>query len=61
MCRKRTGWRKYDLRMTSVPVTADSLKGYDCVLIATHHSAYDWQMIADHSNLIVDTRTPCGQ
>jgi len=26
------------------------------VLIATNHSAYDWQWIADHAKLIVDTR-----
>jgi UDP-N-acetyl-D-glucosamine dehydrogenase len=26
------------------------------VLVATHHKAYDWQLIADHANLIVDTR-----
>ena len=32
------------------------LGGYDCVVIATHHPAYDWQMIADHAKLIVDTR-----
>ena len=25
-------------------------------MIATHHTAYDWQMIADHANLIIDTR-----
>jgi UDP-N-acetyl-D-glucosamine dehydrogenase len=32
------------------------LKGYDCVLVATHHQAYDWQMVADNAKLIVDTR-----
>jgi UDP-N-acetyl-D-glucosamine dehydrogenase len=48
--------RKYDLHMTSVALTAQSLARYDCVVIATHHSAYDWQMIHDHSRLIVDTR-----
>jgi UDP-N-acetyl-D-glucosamine dehydrogenase len=48
--------RHHDLQMESVPLTADSLKGYDCVLIATNHSVYDWQMIADHAKLIVDTR-----
>lgn len=48
--------RRHDLGMTSVPITAQSLAGYDCVLIATHHSAYDWQFIADHAQLIVDTR-----
>lgn len=48
--------RKYDLNMKSVPISGDALKRYDCVLIATHHSAYDWQSIADKSSLIVDTR-----
>ena len=33
-----------------------SLTGYDCVLIATHHAAYDWQQVADNAKLIVDTR-----
>jgi UDP-N-acetyl-D-glucosamine dehydrogenase len=48
--------RHHDLRMQSVPITGESLRTYDCVVIATHHSAYDWQMIADHAKLIVDTR-----
>ncbi len=48
--------RKYDLGMKSVALTPASLAGYDCVLIATHHKAYDWQMIADHAKLILDTR-----
>ena len=42
--------------MKSVPLTSETLPDYDCVLIATHHSTYDWQMIADHAKLIVDTR-----
>jgi UDP-N-acetyl-D-glucosamine dehydrogenase len=48
--------RNYDLEMASVPLSAESLQLYDCVLISTHHAAYDWQLIADHSRLIVDTR-----
>ncbi len=49
--------RKYgDLGMKSVPLTDKSIASYDCVLIATHHKAYNWQMIADHARLIVDTR-----
>jgi UDP-N-acetyl-D-glucosamine dehydrogenase len=48
--------RKHDLGMTSVPLTPQSLASYDCVLISTHHAAYDWQMIADHARLIIDTR-----
>jgi len=48
--------RHHDLHMHSVELNKQSLAKYDCVLIATNHSAYDWQMIADHSKLIVDTR-----
>ncbi len=48
--------RRYDLGMTSVELTPQSLADYDCVLIATDHAAYDWQMVADHAQLIVDTR-----
>ena len=45
-----------DLNMKSVDLTPESLAEYDCVLIATNHAAYDWQMIADNAKLIVDTR-----
>ena len=48
--------RRHDLQMRSIELTPASLKGYDCVLIATHHKAYDWQMVADNAKLIVDTR-----
>jgi UDP-N-acetyl-D-glucosamine dehydrogenase len=48
--------RQHDLQMKSVPCTPASLPQYDCVLIATHHSSFDWQMIAEHAQLIVDTR-----
>lgn len=48
--------RHYDLRMFSVPLTERNLKKYDCVVISTDHSAYDYNFIAKHSNLIVDTR-----
>jgi UDP-N-acetyl-D-glucosamine dehydrogenase len=48
--------RRHDLNRTSVPLSPRSLADYDAVLIATNHSAYDWQMIANHAALIVDTR-----
>ena len=48
--------RKYDLKMSSVELTAESLASYDAVVIATNHSAYDYQMIADHAKLIIDSR-----
>ena len=48
--------RHHDLHMKSVELSPASLKTYDCVLVATHHQAYDWQMIADNAKLVVDTR-----
>jgi UDP-N-acetyl-D-glucosamine dehydrogenase len=48
--------RHHDLHMKSVAVSPESLRTYDCVLIATHHAAYDWQAICDNAKLIVDTR-----
>lgn len=48
--------RHHDLKMRSVPLTAKSLAKYDAVVVATNHAAYDWQMIADHAKLIVDSR-----
>jgi UDP-N-acetyl-D-glucosamine dehydrogenase len=48
--------RRHDLQMHSVALTPESLKRYDCVLVATNHAAYDWQLVADHARLIVDTR-----
>ena len=48
--------RRYDLGLSSVPLTLETLQSYDCVIIITHHDDYDWQMIADNARLIVDTR-----
>ncbi len=48
--------RQYDLKMSSTPLTEKNLKKYDCVVISTNHSAYDYDFIAKHSRLVVDTR-----
>lgn len=48
--------RMYDLKMVSVPVTGKALKEYDCVVIATDHSCYDYAFIVNNSRLVVDTR-----
>jgi UDP-N-acetyl-D-glucosamine dehydrogenase len=44
------------LHMSSQELTEDYLRTRDCVLIVTDHSAYDWNWIARHAPLIVDTR-----
>jgi UDP-N-acetyl-D-glucosamine dehydrogenase len=46
--------RKYDLRMQSTPL--DDLARYDCVLILTDHSAYDYASIVRDARLVLDTR-----
>ncbi|MEO1535670.1 MAG: nucleotide sugar dehydrogenase [Planctomycetota bacterium] len=51
--------RDYDLSMSSVQLTPETLESSDCVLIATDHAAYDWDEIARHASLIVDTRGAC--
>ncbi len=49
--------RHYDFsHMRSVELAPDRLAGYDCVLIATDHSSYDYDAIVHHSKLIVDSR-----
>ena len=45
-----------DLKMTSIEWSEQALGRYDAVVIATHHSAYDWRRIAEHAKLIIDTR-----
>ena len=46
--------RKYDLQMKCA--TLDNLGHYDCVLIVTDHSDYDYRRIVQESALVVDTR-----
>jgi UDP-N-acetyl-D-glucosamine dehydrogenase len=49
--------RHYDYsNMRSVDLTPAALGTYDCVLIATDHTSYDYQSIVDSSKLVVDTR-----
>ncbi len=48
--------RKYDLEMTSVTLTPESLATYDCAIIATNHRAFDYAMVATHAKLVIDTR-----
>ena len=42
--------------MKSVPIDSKTLASYDCVLIATDHTAYDYPMIVESAQLVVDTR-----
>jgi UDP-N-acetyl-D-glucosamine dehydrogenase len=46
--------RRYELNMTCTPL--ENLEQYDCVLIMTDHSDYDYAAIVNSSQLVVDTR-----
>jgi UDP-N-acetyl-D-glucosamine dehydrogenase len=49
--------RHYDFSsMRSVELTPALLGSYDCVLIATDHSSYDYEAIVRDAKLVVDTR-----
>lgn len=46
--------RKYALNMTSTPL--DQIPEFDCVVIVTDHSQYDFSEIVRRARLVVDTR-----
>jgi len=49
--------RHYDVpRLASEPLTPEYLASQDCILIATDHSVYDWDLIVRYARLVVDTR-----
>ncbi|MFQ5786898.1 MAG: nucleotide sugar dehydrogenase [Thermodesulfobacteriota bacterium] len=51
------GLRNYpELVMKTTPLQEGVLQGFDCVVIVTAHSTYNWQDIANQSKLVVDTR-----
>ena len=48
--------RKYQFDMESVNLTPKNLKQYDTVVIATAHDQYDYEMIVNNAQLVIDTR-----
>jgi len=48
--------RNHEQTFESVACDAESLRGYDCVVVCTDHDAFDWKAIEANSQLIVDTR-----
>lgn len=46
--------RKYDLQMKRTEL--DRLDQYDCIVIVTDHSDYDYRRIVNEAQLVVDTR-----
>ncbi len=46
----------HGLKMRSTPLTPKTIKRYDCALIATDHSSYDYRWLVENCGLVVDTR-----
>ncbi|MDO5059261.1 MAG: nucleotide sugar dehydrogenase [Neisseria sp.] len=48
--------REHCFDLASVPFTAEEIARYDCVLLATDHDRFDYDLIAANAKLIIDTR-----
>lgn len=48
--------REHSFDLSSIPLTPENIRKYDCVLIATNHDKFDYPMIKEHAQMIVDTR-----
>ena len=48
--------RHHSIRLDSEKLTPEFLAAQDCVLVITDHSDYDFDWIAQHAPLLVDTR-----
>lgn len=44
----------YDLK--SIPVTKENLASFDAVVLTTNHDQFNYSLIHEHANLIIDTR-----
>ena len=51
---KNFSLKKYKLK--NIQINLSSLKKYDCIVIVTDHSYFNYKMIEKHANLVVDCR-----
>ena len=48
--------REHDFDLKSVDLSSESLKGFDCVVLATDHARFDYDLLLKESKLLIDTR-----
>jgi len=48
--------KEHSFDLKSVSLDPDTIASYDCILIATNHDLFDYNMILKHARLIIDTR-----
>jgi UDP-N-acetyl-D-glucosamine dehydrogenase len=42
--------------LASIALDRDSIAAVDAVVVATDHAGFDWDLVADHARLVIDTR-----
>ena len=48
--------REHHFDLRSVTLTPDRIASYDCVVLLTDHDEFDYDMIAKHARLLIDSR-----
>ena len=48
--------REHKFNLTSVSLNPETIGEYDCLLLATDHDKFDYEMIKKHARLIIDSR-----
>ena len=48
--------RRHNIALSSVELTADAVASYDAVVISTAHNDIDYELLARHAQLVIDTR-----
>lgn len=48
--------RAHHFDLDSIDINEQVLKSFDCVVLATAHQLFDYELIAKHASLIIDTR-----
>ncbi len=48
--------REHDFKLSSVDLDAETLSAFDAVILLTDHSSFDYEMILEHSQVLIDTR-----
>lgn len=48
--------RDYEFDLRSEPITPENMTGFDCLVLATDHDAFDYALLQRHARVIVDTR-----
>ncbi|RQW26459.1 nucleotide sugar dehydrogenase [Rhodobacteraceae bacterium CH30] len=48
--------REHHFDLASVALSPEVIAGYDCILLATDHDRFDYAMLKEHAQLIIDSR-----